>query len=82
SAFVYVFNLNRQMQGYWQAIGVSDPGDLLQRGDDLWVADYSANRVYRFAGGANLRSGEHAPTEEYELPPDTNLASFVDGLNL
>ena len=80
---VFVYE-NGSVAGTWRADGLRKPEGLASNGDDIWVVDRTLNEVLLFAGGAALRSGEHAATESFSLHANNRNARGIttDGTHL
>ena len=64
---VFVYTNTGTLLGQWTPRGAGRPEGVTVWGNDLWVVDPSGDRVYKFTGGALLRSGRVAPTSSFLL---------------
>lgn len=81
---VYVYDNNAALLGQWQPQGVGKPEGITVWGNDLWLVDPTQDRVFRFTGGANVRSGRVNATSSFALN-GANLNStdlVTDGAHL
>jgi hypothetical protein len=67
---VYVYSPGGTLLGSWSAGGLSSSAQLTgiaTNGTDLWLVDSSADKVYKYAGAAGLRSGSQNPASSFSL---------------
>ena len=64
---IFVYTHTGTLLGQWTPRGVGRPEGVTVWGNDLWVVDPSGDRVYKFTGGALLRTGRVAPTSSFAL---------------
>lgn len=64
---VFVYDKSGTLLGQWTPQNVGKPEGITVWGNNLWIVDPSQDRVFYFAGGANLRSGRVAPTSSFAL---------------
>ena len=64
---IFVYTNTGTLLGQWTPRGVGRPEGVTVWGNDLWVVDPSGDRVYKFTGGALLRTGRVAPTSSFAL---------------
>lgn len=64
---VFVYNNAGALLGQWQPQNVGKPEGVTVWGSDLWLVDSGQSRVFKFAGGANLRTGRVAATSSFAL---------------
>jgi VCBS repeat-containing protein len=64
---VFVYTNTGTLLGQWTPRGAGRPEGVTVWGNDLWVVDPSGDRVYKFTGGALLRTGRVAPTSSFVL---------------
>ncbi len=57
SGDVFIYDRGGLLLGQWTPLKVGKPEGITVWGNDLWVVDPTADRVYRFTGGASLRTG-------------------------
>ena len=81
---VFVYDNTGALLGQWTPLGVGKPEGITVWGNDLWLVDPTGDRVYKFTGGAALRTGKVAATSSFALNA-TNLNStdiVTDGVHL
>jgi VCBS repeat-containing protein len=81
---IFVYSSTGGLLGQWTPRGAGRPEGVTVWGNDLWVVDPSGDRVYKFTGGALLRSGRVSPTSSFALNA-ANLDSkdlVTDGTSL
>jgi sugar lactone lactonase YvrE len=67
---VYVYSPGGTLLGSWSAGGLSSSATLTgiaTNGTDLWLVDSSADKVYKYAGAASLRSGSQSAASSFKL---------------
>lgn len=64
---VFVYDNRGNSLGQWTPLNVGKPEGITVWGNDLWVADPNQDRVFFFAGGANLRAGKVNATSSFAL---------------
>ena len=64
---VFVYSREGVFLGSWTPQKVGKPEGIAVWGNDLWLADPSTDRIYRFAGGAAVRSGRINVTSSFAL---------------
>lgn len=64
---IFVYNNTGTLLGQWTPQGVGKPEGVTVWGNDLWVVDPSGDRVYKFTGGALLRTGRVAASSSFAL---------------
>ncbi|NQV23048.1 MAG: tandem-95 repeat protein, partial [Rhodopirellula sp.] len=64
---VFVYNDRNALLGSWEIKGVDKVEGITVNGSDLLIVDSSNDRVYLFAGGADLRSGKAHPASSFAL---------------
>jgi hypothetical protein len=64
---VFVYDNTGRSLGQWAPQNIGKPEGIAVWGSNLWVVDPTTDRVYFFAGGANLRSGRINPTSSFAL---------------
>ncbi|MGN6544931.1 MAG: tandem-95 repeat protein [Aureliella sp.] len=64
---VFVYDNQGTLLGQWQARNIGKPEGITVWGNDLWLVDSSQDRVFKFAGGASLRSGRADATSSFAL---------------
>lgn len=55
---VFIYDKSGLLLGQWTPLKVGKPEGITVWGNDLWVVDPTADRVYKFTGGAALRTGK------------------------
>lgn len=84
SGSVFVYDKAGTLLGQWTPQNVGKPEGITVWGNNLWIVDPTQDRVFYFAGGANLRSGRVSPTSSFALN-SANLDStdvVTDGSHL
>jgi hypothetical protein len=64
---MFIYTNTGTLLGQWTPRNVGRPEGVTVWGNDLWVVDPAGDRVYRFAGGALLRTGRVTPTSSFAL---------------
>jgi DNA-binding beta-propeller fold protein YncE len=67
---VYVYSTGGTLLGSWAAGGLSSSAQLTgiaTNGTDIWLVDSSADKVYKYAGAASLRSGSQTAASSFSL---------------
>jgi DNA-binding beta-propeller fold protein YncE len=67
---VYVYNPGGALLGCWSAGGLSSsatPTGIATNGTEVWLVDSSADKVYKYAGAAGLRSGSQNAASNFSL---------------
>ena len=67
AGIIFVYSNTGTLLGQWTPQGVGKPEGVTVWGNDLWVVDPVGDRVYKFAGGALLRTGRVAATSSFAL---------------
>jgi len=67
AGIVFVYTNTGTLLGQWTPQGVGKPEGVTVWGNDLWVVDPVNDRVYKFVGGALLRTGRVAATSSFAL---------------
>ncbi len=67
SGSVFVYDNNATLLGQWQPQNVGKPEGITVWGNDLWLVDPTQDRVFRFNGGANVRTGRVNATSSFPL---------------
>ncbi len=75
---------NDTLLGQWDAQGPEWARGIATDGTDIWIVDALHDRVYRYNGGAELTSGQHAASSSFGLHRrnhnPSGLAFFGDKL--
>lgn len=82
---VYVYDTETEvLLGSWHAGGLDKPEGIATDATDIWVVDAGSDQVLRYAGGAALLSGDHDPTDSFELDGDNDKPTGIttDGTNI
>ncbi len=78
---VYVYSPSGTLLGSWSAGGLSSSATLTgiaTNGTDIWLVDSYADKVYKYAGAASLRSGSQNASSSFKLNrSDTNPQDIV-----
>src|SRR5690606_34584749 len=64
---VFVYDNNGVLLGQWTPRNVGKPEGIAVWGRDLWIVDPTQDRVFKFAGGADLRTGRIDATSSFAL---------------
>ena len=64
---VYIYNNTGALLGQWTPLNVGKPEGIAVWGNDLWLVDPTSDRVYKFTGGAALRTGRVAASSNFSL---------------
>ena len=67
SGTVVVYSSTGALLGSWQPQNVGKPEGITVWGNDLWLVDPTQDRVFKFAGGALLRTGRINATSNFAL---------------
>jgi VCBS repeat-containing protein len=67
SGTVYIYDNNGVSLGSWTALNLGKPEGIAVWGNDVWIVDANADRVSKFVGGANLRSGKVSANSSFAL---------------
>jgi VCBS repeat-containing protein len=81
---VFVYDNNGALLGQWTPQNVGKPEGIAVWGRDLWLVDPTQDRVFKFTGGADLRSGRISATSSFALNSGNLNATDVvtDGAHL
>jgi len=81
---VFVYNNSGVLLGSWQPQSLRKPEGITVWGNDLWIVDANQDRVFKFAGGALLRTGRVNATSNFALNASNLDATDVvtDGAHL
>jgi hypothetical protein len=73
---VWVYNAGGVALGVWTADGMSKvfsrPEGIATNGSDIWLVDNNADRVYKYANAASLRSGSQSASSNFKLASGNN----------
>jgi hypothetical protein len=64
---VFIYSRDGALLGQWTPQRVGRPEGIAVWGNDLWLVDPTGDRVYRFTGGAAVRTGRINPTSNFLL---------------
>ena len=64
---VFVYGESGEVLGRWRPSDVRRPEGIATDGTHLWIVDRTTDRVYFYANGAQLRSGDVTATTSFEL---------------
>jgi VCBS repeat-containing protein len=64
---VTIYDNIGNLAGTWQPQNVGKPEGITVWGNDLWIVDPTQDRVFKFTGGASLRTGRVAATSSFAL---------------
>ncbi|MEQ1825297.1 MAG: Ig-like domain-containing protein [Pirellula sp.] len=64
---VFVYDNNGALLGQWQPQNVGRPEGITVWGNDLWLVDPRLDRVFKFTGGAAVRTGRINATSSFPL---------------
>ncbi len=67
SGTVFVYDNSSNLLGQWTPQNVGKPEGITVWGNDLWLVDPGQDKVFKFTGGANLRSGKVNATSSFAL---------------
>ncbi len=67
SGFVFVYDNSGTLLGSWQPQNVGKPEGVTVWGNDLWLVDPIQDKVFKFTGGALLRTGKINATSNFAL---------------
>ncbi len=81
---VFVYDNTGNLLGQWTPQGVGKPEGITVWENDIWIVDPTSDRVFKFAGGANLRTGRVNATSSFSLNSgNLNATDIVaDGAHL
>jgi VCBS repeat-containing protein len=84
SGTVFVYNNSGALLGSWQPQNVGKPEGITVWGNDLWLVDPTQDKVFKFVGGALLRTGRVSATSNFALNSgNLNATDIVtDGAHL
>lgn len=84
SGTVFIYQNDNTLLGQWNPQNTGKPEGIAVWNNDLWLVDPTQDRMFYFAGGANLRTGRVAPTSSFPLNSGNLNATDVvsDGLHL
>lgn len=84
SGTVFVYDNAANLLGQWTPQNVGKPEGITLWGNDLWLVDPNQDKVFKFTGGANLRSGRVNATSSFALnSANLNATDLVtDGSHL
>jgi hypothetical protein len=72
---VYVYSASGTLLGSWSAAGLSSSATLTgiaTNGTDIWLADSSSDKVYKYAGAASRLSGSQSAASNFSLAGGKN----------
>ena len=67
SGVVFIYNNTGGLLGQWTPLNVGKPEGITVWGNDLWLVDPASDKVFKFTGGAALRTGKIAATSSFAL---------------
>ncbi len=81
---VYIYNNTGALLGQWTPLNVGKPEGIAVWGNDLWLVDPTSDRVYKFTGGAALRTGRVAASSNFSLNSGNRNSTDIvtDGAHL
>ncbi|MFN9235720.1 MAG: tandem-95 repeat protein, partial [Planctomyces sp.] len=81
---VFVYSREGVLQGTWTPQKVGKPEGIAVWGNDLWLADPTTDRIYKFTGGAAARAGRINVTSSFALNTgNLNVTDMVtDGVHI
>ena len=81
---VFVYDGDGQLQGAWVPNGPSKFDGIATDETDIWIVDRGTDTVYRYAGGASLRSGAAGADSSFPLNAGNGNATGIttDGLHI
>jgi len=81
---VFVYSRDGVLQGSWTPQKVGKPEGIAVWGNDLWLADPTTDRIYKFTGGATARAGRINVTSSFALnTANLNVTDMVtDGVHI
>ncbi len=65
SGTVFIYQNDNTLLGQWNPQNTGKPEGIAVWNNDLWLVDPTQDRMFYFAGGANLRTGRVAPTSSF-----------------
>ena len=67
SGTVFVYDNTGTLLGQWTPQNVGKPAGITVWGNDLWLVDPNQDKVFKFAGGASLRTGKISASSSFAL---------------
>ncbi|MEY3175670.1 MAG: hypothetical protein RLZZ436_3584, partial [Planctomycetota bacterium] len=74
---IFVYSRDGALLGQWTPQRAGRPEGITVWGNDLWLVDPTGDRLYRFTGGAALRSGRVNATSSFALNAQNLSATDV-----
>ncbi|MCA9008171.1 MAG: cadherin-like domain-containing protein, partial [Planctomycetaceae bacterium] len=67
SGAVFIYDNTGAFLGEWTPLNIGKPEGIAVWGNDLWLVDPNSDKVFKFTGGAALRSGKVAAASSFAL---------------